>query len=190
VRTNFVAAITKILILAAMLLSGCTTYVAKVKKEDGYTKRLTETSVLWTSNDFLTTRITRSARGFAPTISERDKEQTRRNISDLQALFSRELPTLVSDALQQNSVTVRPPNRGAATSLIIIPNYSESECTPLGCKDSLWLRVQLLDVNERKMVWTGSFKVGAPSVLSKNDVAVVKDFADTLVSQLRLSELL
>lgn len=188
-RINCGTAIIGALIMAAMLVSGCTTYVAQVKKEDGYTRRLTEASILWVSNEFLTIRLTRSAQGFAPAITEREKEQSRKNIADLQALFSRELPTLVSDALQKNSVIVQPTNRGAA-SLIIIPNYAESECSPLGCKDALWLRVQLVDEKERKIVWTGSFKVGAPSVLSKNDASVVKNFADTLVSQLRLSDLI
>jgi hypothetical protein len=43
----------------------------------------------------------------------------------------------------------------------------------LGCTDSLWLQVQLFDIQERRTVWTGRFKVGAATVLSKNDVTVV-----------------
>jgi hypothetical protein len=111
-------------------------------------------------------------------------------MADLQALFSRELPGLLSAALHNSSVMVRPTNSAAAAQLRITPTYSETECAPLGCKDSLWLQVQLFDIQERKTVWTGRFKVGAPTVLSTNDVTVVQSFTGTLVSQLKSSGLL
>jgi hypothetical protein len=189
-RINFPAAITRLAIVTVMLLGGCTTYVAHVKKDEAYTKRLTETSVVWTSPGILMTRITRSARGSQPSISEKDKAQSKKNIADLQALFSREFPRLVSAALQNSSVTVQPIKSAAATQLRITPTYSETECVPLGCTDSLWLQVQLFDIQERKSVWSGRFKVGAPMVWNTNDVTVVQSFTDTLVSQLKSSNLL
>jgi hypothetical protein len=50
--------------------------------------------------------------------------------------------------------------------------------------------VQLFDIQERRTVWTGRFKVGAATVLSKNDVTVVQSFTDNLISQLKSSSLL
>lgn len=184
------AAITTLVVTTAMLLGGCTTYVANVKKDDRYSKRLTETSITWTSPGFLASRITRSARGSQPTISEKDKEQSRKHVADLETLFSREIPVVVSAALQKSAVAVRPAGSAAATQLQIIPTSSETECTPFGCQDSLWLQAQLIDSQEKRLVWSGRFKVGAPLLGGKNDVTVVQSFTDTLISQLKASNLL
>jgi hypothetical protein len=173
-----------------MVLSGCTTYVAEAKKDERYTKRLTETSIVRTSASSLTTRISRSSRGPNASVSAKDIEQSKKNIADLQALFSREFPGLVSAALNNSAVSVRPPGSPAATQLRITPTYSESECIPLGCRDSLWLQVHLFDIQERRTVWSGRFKVGAATVFSTNDVTVVQSFTDNLISQLKSSHLL
>jgi hypothetical protein len=190
VRIDLRSATSWLAIVGFMLLGGCTTYVADVKKDERYTKRLTDTSIVWTSSPNLMTRITRTAQYVTPVISEKDKAQSRKNITDLQTLFSRELPGLLAAGLQKSAVIARPTDGGAATRLSITPTHAETECVPAGCKDSLWLQVQLFDLQERKTVWTGRFKVGAPTVFNTNDVAVVQSYAGTLISQLKLADLL
>jgi len=97
---------------------------------------------------------------------------------------------MVSAALHNSAVTVRPKNGGAATQLWITPTYAETGCAPPGCNDSLWLQVHLFDTQDKKTVWSGRFKVGAPMVLGKNDISVVQSFTETLISQLKSANLL
>ncbi len=52
--------LTKALLATVLLLNGCTTYVDEVRRDTSYSKKLTQTSVVWTSNSTVQTRITRS----------------------------------------------------------------------------------------------------------------------------------
>ena len=185
-KNLFAVATTKILLAAAMLLSGCSTLVTDVKKDERYTKRLTETSVVWSSSAFMGASVTRS---HGQWISEKDRERSTTSAAELQALFARALPDIVPATLRKYAVSVQPDRRAAATQLRIAPVSAETECAPLGCKDSLWLDVQLFDREERRTVWSGRFKVGAPFPVT-NDAAVVQSFADSLVSHLKSSGLL
>lgn len=184
-KINFATLIAGVMTTTVLLLSGCTTYVADVKKTEGYTKRLAQTSVVWISSEFLGTRITRS---HDQSVSASDRAKSNKNIADL-LLFLRELKGTAAAALEKNGVKAAPENMLAATYLRIAPVLGETECAPLGCIDSLWLEAVLFDRQEGKTVWTGRFKVGAPFT-GTNDATVVQRFVATLVSQLKASDLL
>ncbi len=177
---------TKALLATVLLLNGCTTYVDEVRRDTSYSKKLTQTSVVWTSNSTVQTRITRSG---GQGISDKDRTRARKNIAELQDLFAREVPTAVPAGLRKNAVEVLPYGTGAATQLKLTVNHAQVDCTPGGCQDSLWLDVSLFDTAEQKSVWSGRFKVGAPYPLN-NDAAVVASFTETLVSQLKAANLL
>lgn len=182
---NVVFRIHFLLLLTILLCSGCTTFVRDVKKADNYNKKITETTVVWQTPQNLKTHITLSS----PFITDRDKEKSNNHVAELMSLFSSNITNKLTNVLDKNQIKVQPLNSSAATQLRITPTSGRDECTALGCNTSLWVLVQLFDTGENKSAWSGSFKVGAQWP-AKNDESVIEHFADTLISELKNSELL
>ncbi len=182
---NVVFRIHFLLLLTLLLCSGCTTFVRDIKKADNYNKKITETAVVWQTPQNLKTNITLSS----PVISDKAKERSNKHVAELVSLFSSHITHNLSIVLDKNQIKVQQQNSAAATQLIITPTSGRDECTALGCNTSLWIQVQLFDTGENKSVWSGAFKVGAQWP-AKNDESVVKHFSDSLILELKKSELL
>jgi len=178
-----------VLTIIALTLGGCTTFVAGSKKEDGYEKKISATSVVWITPLKLQTRITRSAQGYRPQVSEEDKKNSRAAIAQLVKLFSDESAGVVSGALRENAVKVAAGDVKPETKLVLSATSGRTECAPLGCVSSLWISVRLYDNELHRFVWRGSFKVGA-SYFTENDTSVLENFASALVDQLKHSDLI
>lgn len=178
-----------LIVSSIALLAGCTTFVAGSKKEDGYEKKMTLTSVVWLKPVALRTRISRSAQGYRPQISEEDKANSKAAIAELVKLFADESAAVVSGALQENAVTVASADVKPETRLVLTATSGRTECAPLGCVSSLWISARLYDNELHRFVWRGSFKVGA-SYFSENDTSVLENFASALMDQLRNSSLI
>lgn len=178
-----------LVIVFAMFISGCTTFVAGSKKEDGYDKKITVTRVAWLNPAMLRTKITRSAQGYAPRVSEDDKKNSKKAVSELVKLFAQESVAVVSSELEKNEVTIVSGETKPDTRLLLTASSARTECAPLGCVSSLWITAGLYDYEERKVVWRGSFKVGA-SYFSRNDTSVLQNFASALMDQLKNASLI
>ncbi len=173
-----------------LLLAGCTTYVARVQKDEAYGRRLTETTVVWVPPESkFETRIIRTGVGFHPVVTEKDKSESRAEIRELMALFTTSAPGAMRDGLRSAGVSLTPQGTRATTRLRIQPTSATTDCAALGCQHSLWLWVALDDRSEQKTVWSGSFKVGAPFP-TRNDESVVKSFTESVIAELRRSGLL
>lgn len=182
--------------LLSMLLGGCaSTQDANVKKDPSYSKQLNDTAVVWAPQNNFRMEIYRSKMPTAsspnspPFITEQDKIEARKGISELMALFSRHAVNTMGKALTDARVHVHPRETTAATRLVIFPVGSISGCASAGCEHTLRVQVSLFDKTESKEVWSGTFKVGAP-FLAKGDEALVKGFADAVIAELKSSGML
>lgn len=168
---------------------GCTTYVAKINKDEGYDKRIADTNVVWVANTNFQVKVTRVGQGYQPIISGEDKRAAQQGTAELLQLFAMNMPRTVSGALSDANVIVPPSRETTSTQLRFRPVGSDTDCAPLGCVSSLWVEVTLYDKGLGKVVWSGVFKVGAPFPL-KNDEAVIEKFTQSLIGELKNSRLL
>lgn len=175
--------------IAVAFLGGCTTYVAKVNKDDAYNKRLVETSVVWIPRADIKTRVTRTAQGVKPAISEKDKSAARQATGELLVLFSKYMPETIGKALVAERVEIVSKYGVASTQLRVQPILSDTDCAPLGCQHSLWVEVALFDRPLNKVIWSASFKVGAPFP-ANNDESVIHNFTSSVIGELKGSRLL
>lgn len=178
-----------LVLIAAALLGGCTTYVTKVNKDEAYNKRIVEMSVVWVPRVDIKTRVTRAAQGFKPTISEKEKSAAQQAGGELLVLFGKFAPESMGKALAAERVTVVPGNALTSTQLRLQPLFVDSDCAPLGCQHSLWVEVSLFDKPFNKVVWSASFKVGAPFPTA-NDESVIHNFTASVIRELQGSRLL
>lgn len=184
-KNHFASAIAYVLMTAAVLLTGCTTPVKDVRKDEQYTKRLTATTVAWGNMESLLIRTTHPLnQPFPETSIARSKQR----IAELHALFKREAPGAVSASLKASAVIVQPAEGAAATRLRITPVSAQNDCAAAGCSQALWLDVELFDFQEDKTVWSARFLISAP--FDANDPASLRRFTDTLISRLKSSNLL
>ena len=185
-KNNFASTISCLLISTVVLLTGCTTTPVKdVRKDEQYTKRLTETTVVWGNMDSLLIRTTHPLNQPFP---ETSIVRSKNRIAELHALFKREAPGAVSAALEASGVTVQTTEGAAATRLRITPVSAQNDCAAVGCSQLLWLDVELMDYQADKIVWSARFMNSAP--FDANDPASVRRFTDTLISRLKSSNLL
>ena len=175
--------------IISILLNGCTTYVANIKKDDSFTKKLTETSVKFISNEKFEGRISRSTPSGIAEISDKDKINAALGTQELMSLFTKHATEDISKNLMTEHVSVIPADKESKNRLIITPALSDTECAPLGCQYSLWLKTDLFDKDMNKIVWSGIFKVGA-TFPATNDESVIHSFADTLISEFKKSHIL
>lgn len=183
-------------ILLTTLLSGCVgSQDANIKKDASYNKRLDDTVIVWASSNSFPMELYRtrmpsvSSPNSPPFITEQDKIEARKGISELMALFSRHAVNAMSKALTDAQVHIHPREATTTTKLLISPVGSISGCTGSGCEHTLKVQVALYDSAAGKDVWSGTFKVAAP-YMAKGDEALVKDFADAVVVELKRSNLL
>lgn len=175
-----------IAIIAAM--TGCTTYVSKVKKLDGYDKKLSEVKVGWVKPTRLKISIRKTGQGVGRITSE-DKEASQNGIKTLLSLFAEHGVSMVSEWLGKNSVTTVADSDKALRKLTFTAVKAETKCVPLGCTHNLRIYVRILDVELKKTVWRASFLVGKPYA-AKSDEATLKNFVESLVDELKGDELI
>lgn len=181
-------------VLQIFLLGGCTTMVASAYKDEAYNKQLTETAVVWLPPENLSTSISRVGYGgITPgPFPEKEKNKLLDGVTELLALFSEHSPNAMENALTVSKVKVVPQKTSSETELSILPVRAEIQCAALGCQHSLWIRVTLSDKLTKKTIWWASFKVGAPFVVApvKADEAVVQNFTNSVISELKNARLL
>ncbi|MDH5711688.1 MAG: hypothetical protein OEZ15_08515 [Gammaproteobacteria bacterium] len=178
-----------LLLLAIVLSAGCTTYVGKVDKLDGYDKKLVQVAVAWHRPVKLKTEITKSSQGGSAIITPQEKIDSKQGIDTLLSLFSVHSVQLVTDGLRNNGVTLAKTGDQFAQKLNLVVHQSRTECVPLGCTHNLWIRASILDFELKRFVWTGYFKVGAP-YSKQSDIAAIESFSRALIDELKNSELI
>jgi len=184
------------LTLLSMLLGGCVgSQDANIKKDAAYNKRLNDTTIVWTPQQDFRMEIYRtkmpsaSSPNSPPHITELDKVNARKGITELMALFSRHAVSSMSKALTEAGVQVNPRAPSAATRMVITPVGSNTGCAASACEHTLKVQVALFDKTEGKEVWSGTFKVGAP-YMAQIDEAVVKGFTDAVIVELKRTNML
>lgn len=177
-----------VLIAIFAVMTGCTTYVSKVKKLDGYDKKMSEVMVSWVSPTTLKTSIRKTGQGVGGINSE-DKEASKNGIKTLLSLFAEHGVSMVSEGLGNNSVTTIADPEKALRKLTFTAVNAETKCVPLGCTHNLRIYVRVFDVELNKAVWTASFLVGKPYAV-KSDEETLKSFVGSLIGELKGDKLL
>jgi len=178
------------IVLTAIIatMTGCTTYVGKVKKLDGYDKKMSQVSVSWINPTKLKVSIRKSGQGVGG-ITSMDKEASRNGIKTLLALFKERGPSMVSEALGKHSVTTVSGSESAMHNLLFTAVKAETKCVPLGCTHNLRIFVRLSDAELKKTVWTASFLVGKPYA-DKSDEKTLENFVGSLMDELKDDKLI
>ena len=172
-----------VLIAIIAVTTGCTTYVSKVKKLDGYDKKMSEVKVSWINPTTLKTSIRKTGQGVSGINSE-DKEVSKNGIKTLLSLFTDHGVSMVSEGLGNNSVTTITDSEKALHKLTFTAVKGETKCVPLGCTHNLRIFVRVFDVELKKTVWTASFLVGKPYAV-KSDETTLKNFVESLIDELK-----
>ena len=122
-------------------------------------------------------------------ITSEERTESRQGIDTLLTLFSEHSTRMVTDRLSDNTVSIAPSTHVAKQKLNLSVNQARTECVPLGCTHNLWIRASVFDHEFKRTVWTGYFKVGAPFA-KKSDQKAIDSFADSLLEELKDSDLL
>ena len=188
---------TAILLLAVVLLCGCSTTVLGSKKIEAYDKKISSPGVMWQTNPKLSLQIKKTA-GLASLaeISSSNIADARENLGQLLRILSRQGTSVVSAKLNANGVLATTLANDAvsvakSTQYVIkvFPEFAGSECSALHCSHDVGLIVTVSDLGLKKMVWQGAFKVGAPLGAPVTE-KLLDSFADSLVSQLQKAKLI
>ena len=178
-----------VLLVFFAVIAGCSTYVGKVEKLDGYNKKLDHVVVAWHMPVQLKTEIRKSSYGGSAIITPQVKIDSKQGIDTLLSLFSEHSVKLVTDGLRHNGVTIATTDQQFAQKLNLVVHQSRTECVPLGCTHNLWIRASILDYELGRFVWTAYFKVGAPYAKQSN-IKAIESFSQALIEELINSELI
>lgn len=173
-------------VITALLLSGCTTYVVNTKKSQGFNEKIKEVNIFVTAKQNYSIRISRSHR---KTLRDDDRKNAAEGVKKIVSVFAKHAEKMISDELRKNKVTiVKTPGPGSMQ-LGMSPSKGRAECTPLACNYSLYINAGLYSRKINKFVWRGQFKVGAP-LEGEQNAEVIKNFTDTLISELKNDKLI
>ena len=199
VRMNsyFFQLFTRITLVSAALLAGCSTTVRGTKKLEGYDLKISAPSVMWQSNFQLSFQIKKTA-GLAAlaAITDANKAESREHLGQLMGLLTSQSSRVVSAKLKATGLAAFPVANDAPSSprdtpflIKIYPAFAGSECSAVSCSHDVGLIVIAWDFALKKNVWQGDFKVGAPlgGAISEQ---LLDSFATSLVNELKNAKLL
>lgn len=86
-----------VLLTFLAFLAGCTTYVGKIEKLDGYDKKLARVAVAWHKPFRLNTEIRKSSQAGKVIITAEEKANSKQGIDTLLSIFSERSVKLVVD---------------------------------------------------------------------------------------------
>ncbi|MFZ6815117.1 hypothetical protein ACO0K3_11665 [Undibacterium sp. Rencai35W] len=175
------------------ILSACTSATLQTKKAANYEKILTETNiVLQAPVNFQLSSVT-TVRGTSGNSQNQmgtgDKVKFTQKSKDLMAIMTPTMEQEFTKKLEKYKVKIVSPGETALTTMRILPTGYMEDCSALACQGSMLYQVSLFDNEEKRVVWTGSFKVGAPFPF-KPDASIVESFASSVTTQLVGAQLL
>lgn len=165
-------------LVVVLMFFGCA--VKNVHKDESYKKKLTEVSI-----------------GVMPVVFPPQGNNGLNVLFNKQASFVLiNAPSALTKELAANHVAVLPMNQTQAPALIIRPKNGKRTCTTrngviMGCNDEVWYGVYLYEKGDKKVVWSGDFKVGGhPSSYSKERQASTMGwFAKNITKAMKDSDL-
>lgn len=174
-------------VVTALLLSGCTTYVVNTKKSPGFNEKIKEVYIFVVAKRNHNIRISRSHR---QSLRDDDRKNAAEGVKKIVSVFTKHAKKMVSDELKKNKVTVVEKPTPGSMQLTMSPTKGRAECAPLACNYFLYINVGLVSrKNITKIVWRGQFKVGAP-LEGEQNAEVIKNFTDSLISELKSDKLI
>ena len=186
-----------VLLLVVSLLSGCATNVLRSKKLEGYDQKISSPGVMWQTNPTLSLEIKKTA-GMASLaeITNANKADSREHLGALLRMMSAHGSRAVSSRLNANGVLASTLANDAASVakstqyvIKVYPDFAGSNCSALGCNHDVGLLVSVMDLNLKKAVWQGAFKVGAPFGRPVTD-QLLDSFADSVIVELQKAKLI
>jgi hypothetical protein len=173
-------------LLLLLSLAGCTTHVLNEHRDAAFQGKFTSLTVVWVDNPVVTGQISKTQRGSAPIISEKEKQSAREGVPVVVAVLREGVPAALEPMLKARGIEVNQPS--AQGVLRVTPQSGFTDCTPLACQHSLIVSVTLNEKTGIKPVWSGSFKVGAPWP-ADHTAETAKNFYSTVVHKLTVEKL-
>ena len=187
-----------VVLLFPLLLSGCTTMMTESQRDESYAKSLADIKVSWSKAERLVTGGnahygTAVAGSYIPAgLPTHQREEIIRESFQIQELLSATTDKYLEPLLRASGATggfIADGTR-AAGELKFQSLGGTGNCSLIGCETSLWVRVDAYDREQSKVVWTGTYKVGAPGTISRQTERVAESFYVALVQELRSQRLI
>ncbi|MBN4080191.1 hypothetical protein JYT31_00865 [Beggiatoa alba] len=180
-----------ILLVVTLQLNGCASVnLLSAEKDKNYSKRLSDTRIVWRKSKDFKIKVIRSAKGYKPFITEKNRKDSKIHIAKLFMLFKNKIQDVLVPALNKHSVTVHQNKFKSLTQLRFTPKSGTSGWGIYN-GDTILVQVDLVDLTESKVVWTGVIESSIKNrrKLEEKSAKLLEDFTRTLIEALNKAEL-